>query len=117
MGSVWHWVVTQWSTAVISSLFGFGAGLIGAAFRWRWPSYKELREERQAKRDKETDMRVLAYLDGIGSSIAVAGQIAEAAGLGIETVNGSLDRLEGRGRVVNAGRTMDTDTGWFSLHR
>lgn len=110
-------LISRWGTWTISGITGFIGGLIGSAIRWRWPSWKEFQEERQAKRDKKTDVQVMTLLDGNGSSVMVVVEICEKLGLKEDEVRNSLDRLEARGRVQMADPTFDSPACWFSLHR
>jgi|SRR5579872_709494 len=117
MTGSWHSLIERWGTWTISGITGFIGGLVGSAFRWRWPSWKEWKEERQEKRDKEIDARVMALLDGKGSSVMVVPQMCERLGLKEDEVRNSLDRLEVRGRVRMGPPTFDSLACWFSLHR
>lgn len=117
MDGTWHAIVSDLGKWTVSGIAGFIGGLIASVFRWRWPSWKELQEERREKRANETDARIMELLDGIGSSVIVAVEISQELRLEEQTVRDSLDRLEMRGRVRMGGPSFDSPACWFSLHR
>jgi hypothetical protein len=117
MQGTWHGIVDHLGTWTVSGITGFIGVLIGSALRWRWPSWKEYQEERQAKRDKVTDARVMELLDGIDSSTMFAKRISDTLKIDEHTVRESLDRLQARGRVGMGDPTSLSPASWFSLNR
>jgi hypothetical protein len=121
-----RWCVDHWEswgvTAIIASLAGGGAWLLARRKEWK--------EARRAKAERAIDDRVIRALQnpdlwagprpftGAGDRGVRSTELAEALSLDQEVVIGSLDRLEARGRVRNAGGTLGNPAPyWHILHR
>lgn len=89
----------------LSGSAGFIGGLVGGAFKWFFPSFKEVKEARQAKQEKKLDTEILKFLSD--HQIRKADQIAEAIDKKRDDVIEGLDRLEMRGRVRSDHGTFD----------
>ncbi len=92
---------------------------------------KEWKEARQTKLNRYNDARVFESLSnrdlwiktgrpmtGGGDPLVRSIEIAEALSLKHDVVTDSLERLEARGKVRNAGGTLDNPAPyWHVLHR
>ncbi len=127
MTNLWHSFIAYWAIPLASWIFGT---FTGAAFRWRYHSYKEWRAERQAKLKKKTDSHVLTAManpalwegprpvTGAGVRPVKSDEMAEYLGLSQDDVADSFERLEQRGRVKQEKGTInDPAPSWFIVLR
>ena len=122
-----RWCIDHWKSWGISAIVGSAA----AAATWILARRKEWKEARQVRADAAIDSKVLETLDnrdlwcssargmtGAGDLLVRSAEIAEFLSLDRDTVIHSLERLEARGRVRNAGGTQDNPGPyWHILHR
>jgi hypothetical protein len=111
VASILHWL--------ISGAFGFLGGLAAGAFKWFYPSRKEWRENRRAKRESKIDIMVLAAISnftlwkgarpitGAGVPGVRGWEIADQLRLNRDVVADSLERLLVQGKVRKEGGTLD----------
>lgn len=120
-----HWFFDHWGsiTAVVGS--------VAAMVTWFLARRKEWKEKRRAKTDATVDSQVIHALQdrakwggssrgmtGAGDPLVRSAEIAEAFSLDCDAVSDSLERLEARGRVRNAGGTSDNPAPyWHIVHR
>jgi hypothetical protein len=112
----WSSFLAHWAIPLASWVFGT---FVGATFRWFYPSRKEWKAERAAKRDKKLDAKVLSSLTdlkmprssggmtGAGMPINRISEIAAYLDENRDDIEESLSRLEMR-------RSAKSDSGnWF----
>jgi hypothetical protein len=129
--NLFHWCTVHWKTittisaiivAVVSAVVGAGTHLNAWLRDWR--------ESRRHKGNEKLDSKVLEALQdpnlprssrgttGGGDPLTRSAEIAKALSVDQEAVNDSLERLEARGRVRNAGGSSeDRSPTWHILHR
>lgn len=122
MTNIASWLASQWTTWIVSGVFGFIGGVFGGVFKWFYPSRKEWDLKRQEKHDKYLDARVFDCLvdpkiqrnsGGMtesGAPLTRVGDIVDFLDVDRDEVQESLWRLEARGRVNNDGYG-----DWFPL--
>jgi hypothetical protein len=121
-----RWCIEHWSTWGIPAKVATTVGAVTSVL----VVWKKWKDGWQAKADKKVDARIILELQdhdlwsrprpftGSGDLGVRSAEIAEALSLDTEVVIESLERLEARGRVRNAGGTMDNPAPyWFILHR
>jgi len=124
--SLFRWCIDHWKSWGIPTIFGS----IAAAGTWVLARRREWKEARRAKADSAIDSQVFRALQnrdlwgaqrpttGAGDRLVRSAEIAEALSLDWDVVADSLERLEAKGRVRNAGGTLDNPAPyWFALHR
>ena len=117
----------MWALSGVAWLFGT---FVGAAFKWRYGSYKEWSAELKEKREQAVDSRVIQAMKNFdlwkgtrplvgGGGIPVkTAEMAKYLKLERDAVVESLERLEMRGRVKRAaGSLNDPAPWWFILPR
>lgn len=105
---------------------GVGA-VLGAAFKWWFPSRKELREERKANRERRIDASVLQAIanrsnfkgprpyTGAGIWGVKSDEIAGVIALDQDTVADSLERLEILGKTRRDKGTINDPAPWWFI--
>ena len=109
-------------TTVVASTAATGAWVLARRTEWN--------EARRVKANSAVDSQVFRALQnrdlwgasrpttGAGDRLVRSAEIAEALSLDCDVVAESLERLEAKGRVRNAGGTLDNPAPyWFALHR
>jgi hypothetical protein len=121
-----RWCIDHWKAwgipTIVTSVVGAGTWLLARRKEWN--------ETRRANAEKELDSKVFKALQnrdlwnsrrgmtGAGDPLVRSAELAQTLRLDCDTVNDSLERLEARGRVRNAGGTLDNSAPyWHILHR
>lgn len=121
-----RWCIDHWKAwgipAIVTSVVGAGTWLLARRKEWN--------ETRRANAERDLDSQVLQALQnrglwdtrrgmtGAGDPLVRSAELAQALSLDCETISDSLERLEARGRVRNAGGTLDNPAPyWHILHR
>jgi len=121
-----RWCIQHWKTWGIPAIV---TSVVGAA-TWLIARRKEWNEKRHANAERELDSKVLRALQnrdlwdsrrgmtGSGDALVRSEELAQALSLDCDTVSDSLERLEARGKVRNAGGTLNNPAPyWHFLHR
>jgi hypothetical protein len=115
MTNVLHWLASHWENWTLSSAFGFLGGLLAGAFKWLYPSRKDLREQRKTKKEEAIDLKILEGMRSGTELVVKNGQgapghqlfqaefIARNLKIDLDEVVDSLGRLEAKGRVETIG--------------
>ena len=115
----------------VSGGIGFSVGaIVGATFKWFYPSRKEWKEERRLNFEKEFDRRLMEAIENRdlwkgprpmtgGGDRAVRGdELAEHLEEDIEETRASLERLENSRRLENiGGHLADPTPRWHTTRR
>jgi hypothetical protein len=125
-GNFFRWFTDHWMRWGIPTIVASAP----TAGTWILARRREWKEARRAKTDRAVDSRVLGALQdrnlwrpprpwtGAGDMLVRSAEIAEALSLDCDIVIDSLERLEARGRVRNAGGTLDNPAPyWHVVHR
>src|SRR2546425_5786522 len=125
-GNLLRWCIDHWKSWGIPTM----VGSVVATGTWLLARRKEWNEARRAKAERAVDAQVIRTLQnrdlwdsrrgmtGAGDPLVRSAELAEALSLDCDTVIDSLERLEARGRVRNAGGTLDNPAPyWHILHR
>ena len=121
-----RWCIDHWRTWGIPAIVGSAA----TAGTWLLARRKEWNEARRAKADRAVDSQIIGALQnrdlwgpprpmtGAGDPLVRSAEIASVLSLDCDAVTDGLERLEARGRVRNAGGTLDNPASyWHILHR
>jgi hypothetical protein len=121
-----RWCIEHWKNWGVTTLIASAA----VAGTWILARRREWTEARKVKAQKTVDSRVIRALEdrglwtgirgitGGGDPLVRSRELAEKLSLDCEVVIESLDRLETRGRVRNAGGTLDDPAPhWHVLRR
>jgi hypothetical protein len=111
MENLWHSFIAHWANWVIPFVTWIFGTVMGATFRWFYPSRKEWREQRRRKADEATDGIVLKHMRGdtlpkpflLDNRRFQASDIANALSLEVDSVFDSLERLETNHLVRRGG--------------
>jgi hypothetical protein len=118
-----HWFVEQWNKWGVTAIVAGAA----SAVTWTIAQHKEWKESRRIKREKKNDTRVrqamenpnlwpqLRPLTGAGVPLIRAAELANHLNLNLEVVGDSLERLEGKGRVVRTQGTLDNPANYWHV--
>jgi hypothetical protein len=118
MANLWHWVVTNWGPLGIGAGLGYCLGAVFNAFKWRYSTWTDWKQERQEKANKNLDVRVFQSLSDVelprssngmtsaGKPLTRPSEIAAYLEADRDDVEDSLSRLELRRRV-------SSDRGWW----
>ena len=125
-GNLLRWCIDHWKSWGIKGIVGSAV----AVCTWFLARRKEWKEARRAKADSLVDSKVIRALQNrdlwppppvwtvAGDLCVRAAEIAEVLSLDCDAVTDSLERLEARGRVRNAGGTLNNPAPcWHILHR
>jgi len=125
-GNLLRWCIDHWRSWGITAIVGSAV----TACTWFLARRKEWKEARRAKAESALDSKVIRALQnrdlwgpprgwtGAGDPLVRSAEMAEALSLDCDAVIDSLERLEARGRVRNAGGTLNNPaTCWHILHR
>jgi hypothetical protein len=116
MGNLWHSFILHWRVWALSGVAWLFGTFVGAAFKWRYGSYKEWNAERKEKRERAVDSRVIQAMKNF--DLWKTAEMAKYLKLERDAVVESLERLEMRGRVKRAaGSLNDPAPWWFILPR
>lgn len=129
MGRIEHlvrWCIEHWKKWGVTTLI---ASTVGAA-TWILARRREWKEGREAKAEKSVDSQVIRALEdrglwggtramtGAGDPAVRSAELAEKLRLDRDVIVESLERLEAKGRVRNAGGTLDDPSpSWHILRR
>ena len=124
--NLFRWGIERWQSWGIPTI----VASITASVTWFIARRSEWKEARRVKADNAVDSQVLRALQnrdlwggarpvtGAGDRLVRSAEIAETLSLDCDAVADSLERLEAKGRVRNAGGTLDNPAPfWFALHR
>lgn len=112
---VLRWCIDHWKAWGIPTIV---TSVVGAG-RWLLARRKDWNERRRAGTEREIDFKVLQALQnralwdsrrgmtGAGDPLVRSAELAQSLSLDCDAVCDSLERLEARGRVRNAGGTLD----------
>lgn len=125
-GNLLRWLIEHWKSWGIPTKVGSTLATV-ASLLVLWKKWKDWR---QAKADSRVDARVIRALQdrnlwprprpftGAGDLLVRSAEIAKTLSLDCDVVIESLERLEARARVRNAGGTLDNPAPyWHILHR
>ena len=128
MGNIEHlvrWCIEHWKSWGVTTLI---ASPVGAA-TWILARQKEWKEARKTKAENSVDLRVIRALEnrglwggvrgmtGGGDPAVRSAELAEKLSLNHDVVVESLERLETKGRVRNAGGSLDDPSPYWHILR
>ena len=128
MGRLEHllrWCIEHWKNWGVTTLIASAA----VAGTWILARRRESTQARKVKAQKTVDSRVIRALEdrglwtgirgitGGGDPLVRSRELAEKLSLDCEVVMESLDGLETRGRVRNAGGTLDDPAPYWHVLR
>lgn len=126
MGRIEHllrWCIEHWKNWGITTVVASAA----ATGTWMLSRRREWQEARKAKAEKRVDSRLVRALEdrtlwagirgmtGGGDPLVRSAELAEKLSLDYEVVLESLERLEAKGRVRNAGGTLDDPAPYWHV--
>jgi hypothetical protein len=114
MTHLWDSFIAHWVNWVIPFATWIFGTVMGATFRWFYPSRKEWEEQRRCKAEDSADSTILNAIRDEklwgapvpGQRRFQAAQIAGVLTLDVEAVRESLERLEARGKVRRGGTNV-----------
>lgn len=111
MTNLWRWISVNWGPLGIGTCIGYVLGVVSNVLKWRWPSWEDFKQERQGKRNRNLDAKVLQSLTdlkmprssggmtGAGMPLNRISEIAAYLEEDRDDVEESLSRLELRRRI------------------
>jgi hypothetical protein len=114
MTNLWHSFIAHWANWLIPFVTWVFGTVMGATFRWFYPSRKEWKEERHLKAEQRIEESVLDAMKRDASHTLPiprdqwfeASDIVKALGIEVDAAFDSLGRLERKGRVRRGGTNI-----------